>query len=125
MVFRPLFQEALVNAPEEDFDQDGISNFFEFYYGCDPYTPNSSPISIETENNVPYLQFESSLATADNPLTIDVSYDLESWSVYDQTSTADSIITTPISNAKRRVKISLPSASPNHRTFWRLKSLTE
>ena len=116
---------TLVNAPEEDFDQDGISNFFEFYYGCDPYTPNSSPISIETENNVPYLQFESSLATADNPLTIDVSYDLESWSVYDQTSTADSIITTPISNAKRRVKISLPSASPNHRTFWRLKSLTE
>ena len=45
-------------APADDNDGDGISNFAEYAFGSDPTRPNAAPLTIAIENGHPVARFQ-------------------------------------------------------------------
>ncbi len=113
--------DSTLEDPDADTDNDGISNYFEFYFGTDPHLPNHSPMGVLRENDQTYLQLDTAFITTDQLLYVDHSQDLETWTTYDAIENLEEFTMTPLSNSKQRVRARLPNDSNSDKSFWRLK----
>ena len=86
--------DEAISGPHADPDSDGMSNFTEYVFGCDPYTPDSqraAPAISHTEvdgerfSEVTYRRWAVPPGESDVAYAISTSGDLTSWTLADTT----------------------------------------